>query len=331
MNREDPTSFLGGFFHFRWLGPILGIALMVVASIRAAETVGATAANGLSLLLIFSGVVWALGGRYRLRRLAEIYLWLSFILAVSLLKVLTDDLARRLGADELLTFQVAGVIHVGIAILACWALGAWSPGPAEGGGPPFVARLAAGILIVGAVIFWVGARTFPGTALDEVSSNLGGHLWTAGNFAIATLVTLPGLGLLTLALVRAGDRVLSRMALATFLFGSVFWILHLAFRLTVMRAVAEQIALTAAPPPWYGPWNEWAGVLFGIFSVLAYISIVLYGAALLRTGLTPRWVGGLCIVIGLLRAPFFGPPLFIHVLFWVVALMILTRAAPHSS
>ena len=100
----------------------------------------------------------------------------------------------------------------------------------------------------------------------------------------------------------AGDRVSSVLGLFGFLFGAVFWVLHLAFRLTVMRRAAEEYAHSASVPPWYQPWIEWSGLLFGIYSVLAYLGIVAYGAALLGTGLTPRWVGWILVVFGLLES-----------------------------
>ena len=307
----------------KWGGVVLTVLLIVVASIQDDGLLDAATANTLSVALILAGVLWTLRGPDKLRRLGELYLWLAFIVSVSLLRALTDSWAARTGSDTTTTFQVAAVGHLLIVVGALWALGAWTPRSEQGSLRPYAARLAAGLLIAGAVIFWIGARTFPGMSLDAVSQNLRGHSWTAGCFAAATLVTLVGLGLLTSELRAAGDRLLSLAAFCTFFFGSVFWILHLAFRLTVQRAVAEEYSRTGAAPAWFSSWSDWAGVLFGIFSVLAYVSVVTYGVAILRTRFVPRWVGWVCILLGLLFLPQFGPPLFIHVLLWLVGLFVL--------
>ena len=79
------------------------------------------------------------------------------------------------------------------------------------------------------------------------------------------------------------------------------------------------------------PACKWAGLLFGIYSVLAYLALMAYGAALLQTGLLVRWVGWTCLVFGLAAAPFFGPPLFIHVMPWFVSILLLKQGTPVST
>lgn len=302
----------------------LCILLLAVARMRSTTTLTDSLANGLSGLLIAAGVALALRGPDKLRRLAELYLWLAFIVSLSLLKILTDALAQQLSLDPLATLQTAGVVHAVIAAACLGILGAWLPASARPQTHSYPARLAAGLLIFGAVVFWIGARTFPGTDLPSVAASLGGHLWTAGNFLLAILITLIGLGLLTQTLRNAGDRTLALLALATITFGSVFWVLHLAFRLTVMRTAAEELTATGAVPSWYLPWIDASGLLFGLFSALAYLAIAAYGGAVLRTRLLPRWLGWTCLVVGLAAAPTFGPPFFIHTVLWIVGMTVLT-------
>lgn len=79
--------------------------------------------------------------------------------------------------------------------------------------------------------------------------------------------------------------------------------------------------LASGPPQWFEPWRGWAALLFGVYSVLAYIGLALYGGALLKTGWLPRWVGWTCVVAGLLAAPLGGLPLFIHVPLWLVGIL----------
>lgn len=175
-------------------------------------------------------------------------------------------------------------------------MGAWTHGktPAEHEFQP--ARLAAGLFIVGAVIFWIGATTFAGMRLEGIAANQSGHLLTSATFLVAAVITLTGLTLFTIVLHEAGDRCLSYLGLIAFAFGAVFWVIHLDFRLTVMIWAAGELTRTGVPPPWYEPWRNWASVMFGLYHVLAYAALAAYGGALLKTGLLSRWVGWTCII-----------------------------------
>jgi hypothetical protein len=260
----------------------------------------------------------------RLRRLSELYVWLAFILSVYYLQSLATAVAEWSGSSETSVFRSIAVAHLAVVCAALWTLGAWSAAVPS--------RLAAGLFIVGAVVFWVGARTFPGLALDRVAANLPGHLWTSVNFLLATIITLVGLALLTLVLREAGDRVLSAVGLLLFGFGSVFWVLHLAFRMTIVVQAAEAWSASAAAPDWFEPWSAWAALLFGIYSVLAYIGLAAYGGALLSVGWQRRWLGWTCVFAGLVAAPLGGLPLFIHVPLWLIGLMVLTdRSSPATA
>lgn len=85
------------------------------------------------------------------------------------------------------------------------------------------------------------------------------------------------------------------------------------------------MAQTGVPPPWYEPWYRWSGLLFGIYHVLAYLALVAYGAAVLKTALLARWVGWICIIFALVFLPFFGAPLAIHVVPWLLGVLLLQR------
>lgn len=153
-------------------------------------------------------------------------------------------------------------------------------------------------------------------------------MWTSLNFLVATMITLAGLVLFTLAMREAGDRVLSVLGLMAFGFGAVFWTLHLIFRLTVVVHAAQEWGETSSAPEWFEPWRLWAAWLFAIYSVLAYIGLAGYGTALLKMGWLPRWAGWGCVLAGLLAAPLGGLPLFIHVPLWLVGILLLRDASP---
>ncbi len=327
MNRVERKSSSDESALSRWAGAAISLLLVVVGIIeQLGGAIGDSLEHVLTPLLILVGVVWAVKGPERLLRLSELYLWLTFVLSMGLLQVLAHRLAGLIGADGLTVYRLVSTAHVVVVVLALRALGAWSREEGQANSNSYPARLAAGLMIVGAVIFWVGATTFPGMSLEKIVANRAAHLWTSSTFLLAAFITLAGLALLTLALREAGDRFLSVLGLLAFTFGAVFWTIHLAFRLTVMLAAAQELSRTAVPPPWFQPWTDWAGLLFGIYSVLAYLALVAYGGALLKTGLLARWVGWTCVVFGLLAAPFFGPPLVIHIAPWFVGILLVRQA-----
>jgi hypothetical protein len=128
----------------------------------------------------------------------------------------------------------------------------------------------------------------------------------------------------TLALVARGDRVLAHVGLLMFAFASVFWVLHLAIRMTVMVQAAHEWSAAGTPPIWFEPWRAWAALLFALYSVLAYAGLAAYGGAWISVRLQPRWAGWTCILAGPLAAPLGGLPLFVHVPLWVIGILMLT-------
>ena len=301
----------------KWLGPALFIALIVVAVVRRAVGLSATAGDILSLALILGGVGWALRSPKKLRSLSSLYLWLAFML-------LLDDPAHWLpavaGWDRALLYEIASGAHLLLVLMAASALGAWrKENPA---------RPAAGLFIAGAVIFWSGARIWPGMSLSVIAQHGPEHLWTSSTFLLATVITLAGMALLRLALQDAGDRFWATLGLLGYLFGAVFFVMHLGFRLTVMPLAAEEFGRVGAAPNWYEPWRIWAGLGFGIYHVLAYLALMAYGIALLKTRILPRAAASLSIGFALLAVPWFGPPLLIHMVPWILGVLILTVDPP---
>ena len=293
------------FLH-SWNGALLCVFLVAIARFRDSGTLGPHGANGLSVLLIGLGVGMALWGRDKLRRLAELFLWLGFILTLSLYKELAEALAAWLDTTWIQVFRPLAVVHGVLTLISLWVLGAWSPaGGPKGQG---LIKMSAGLLIFGAAVFWTGARTFPGSSLEAVAGNLDGHLWTAANFLAATVITLVGLLLLRFELQNRGASLASALGLFSFSFGAVFWVLHLALRLTLIPQAAAAFSRTGAAPPWFDPWSDWIGLLFGIFSVLAYLGIIAFGVAWLNASVQPRWVGKACVGFGLLALPWLGRP-----------------------
>jgi hypothetical protein len=307
------------------VGPVT--ALLLLASVVARESGLVSAAVGASIAIGVGavGAAQACRGPRRLRRLSEWYLWLAFIVSVYHLHLIAGAIAGWSGMVTIDVFKALAVGHVLVVGMALWILQAWSRDDSAPGRRD-LRRLSAALFIVGAVVFWVGARTFPGLSLDAVAANLEGHYWTSASFLVATVITLVGLGLLTQALRDAGHGAVPSAGLLLFTVGSVLWVLHLAFRLTVVVQAADDWRATTMTPGWYEPWRAWAALLFAIYSVLGYLGLAAYGSALLATRWTPRWVAWSCILAGVLAAPLGGLPLFIHVPLWLAGITFLTRA-----
>ncbi|MBI4483028.1 MAG: hypothetical protein HY652_09075 [Acidobacteria bacterium] len=315
----------------QWTGAVICVLLVTIGIAEHQLGLPASVSHTLSVLLILAGVGWAVRGPQRLRRLSELYLWLAFILTLRLYEVLSHRIAALIETDRFVVYCVVSAIHLLLIIATLGVLGAWTRGKTPAEAKSQLAGLAAGLFIVGAVIFWIGAMSFPGMRLEGIAANQPGHFLTSATFLVATVISLAGLTFFTLVLREAGDRFLSILGLVAFLFGAVFWVTHLAFRLTVMVSAAQEMARTAVPPPWYEPWYRWSGLLFGIYHVLAYLALVAYGAAVLKTALLARWVGWICIIFALVSLPFFGAPLAIHVVPWLLGVFLLQHRSQQKT
>lgn len=316
--REAPASRLGA---------VLGILLTAIVVSMERGAIGRPLGYAGSVVALSAGVAWVLIGRDRVRGIAELYLWLAFIVSLYFLHAIAETIAGRTGLATIDALRGAAVLHVALVAAAVWHLTRAGAAALGTSGEP--RRFAAAAFIVGAVVFWVGARTFPGTSLPQVQADAAGHVWTSVSFMLATFITLAGLAALTRGLVDAGNRVLAPAGLALFTVGAVLWTLHLTYRLTVLVHAADEWHRTAVTPLWFEPWRAWAGALFAIYTVLAYASLAAFGCALLKTTWTPRWVGWSCIASGLVAAPLGGLPLFIHVPLWLAGICLL-RPPPAS-
>jgi len=213
-------------------------------------------------------------------------------------------------------------------------------------------RAAAILLVCGWVTFWAGAvnpaawRFFTSASLHEFLEIVAAHqvawLWIAGSFALGVFLTLMGLVVLGTSLRAAGDRVWSELGQGAFLFGSILWLISIAFRATAMISAAKDTKFSGVVPPWFESIRAWSDALFAIYMVLAYLAIAAYGKALLATGLAPRWIARIHVIFGLFgavafiaRLPMFNPPLMIHLLPGILGVVLLLqlgrRVAPASA
>ena len=210
---------------------------------------------------------------------------------------------------------------------------------------PSTLKAAALLLIGGWVTFWAGAVT-PWAArfflrplptreyLQVIDENRSEWLWIAACFAAGVLLTLAGMVVLAVALREAGDRVWSELGRAAFSCGTVLWLAAIAFRATATVTAARETVASGAVPEWFEPLRAWAGALFAIYMVLAYLAIGAYGQAMLATRVAPRWVALTHVFFGLAgaagfvaRVPAFLPPLMIHLVPGILGVTLLVMLA----
>ncbi len=173
--------------------------------------------------------------------------------------------------------------------------------------------MTAGLLIACMVIFSVGGVLFTGRAFWRwPTSDTQRYLRLERGFVMsAVVVTCLGLALLHALLHDAGDSVFALLGLVTYLIGAV------------VVLVAETAALSG---------SAWANTQIILYVVLAFLGQAAFGAALLRTGLLPAWVGwatvlwnaGWLALLSILRPRDIYYPALHHVAPLVIGIALLT-------
>ncbi|MGH9363879.1 MAG: hypothetical protein ACRD1B_01245 [Thermoanaerobaculia bacterium] len=199
------------------------------------------------------------------------------------------------------------------------------------------------LLIAGSVVGWIGAFS-PVLMMPrkDIASNevwlyfVAAHQLSVvvrdGGFLGGVVLTVLGFAALTTTFRSVRERQLSELALISFLLGAVFWVMHLAFRLTATLGAARELLATGVVPTYFAaaPLAGFFGFLFGVYWVLAYVAIAAYGGAILRTQVLPASLGWSAIVFAVLFA-LTGVggdalPLFIHVIPFAIGVVLLRRA-----
>jgi len=247
-------------------------------------------ATTLMALAIIVGWIRYSSERTLWRRVLELYLWLVPV-SLSWLAAIRTAVGFR-------ATVTVGTIHLLVVAVAVWVLGWKGPTPAS---DPLL-RAAGVLLVLGSAVLWIGANTFPGVELENIHVQNAAHLFTTGSFFLGSVITLAGFTILTTLLRRSAHSVLAELGLVAFLSGFTFWSIHLAFRAVVMVAAAEELSVAGTAPLWYGIWRPWAGVMYGLYMTLAFLSIAAYGGAMLGRGLVGRRWGRTFVAFGLIAA-----------------------------
>ncbi len=137
--------------------------------------------------------------------------------------------------------------------------------------------IAASLLILSSMLFVVGGILYTGRAIWKwpVGETPGYLRWERGFVMAAVLATVLGLALLEDILRAAGESVLARLGMITYLFGAV------------VVVVAETSSLSK---------REWVYPQIVVYVVLAFLAQAAFGVGLLRTGLVAGWVGWATVI-----------------------------------
>ncbi|MBZ0318804.1 MAG: hypothetical protein K8L91_20480 [Anaerolineae bacterium] len=175
-----------------------------------------------------------------------------------------------------------------------------------------IRTIAASLLVLCFVVFTFGGVLYAGRAflkwqIDETSSHL---IWERGFVIGGVLATGLGLALLADMLRAAGEPVLSRLGMVTYLFGAV------------VVVVAETAYLGK---------RDWIYPQIVLYVVLAFLAQAAFGASLLQTGLIAGWVGwttiiwnlGWLLIMLLVRPPDIYFPVLHHVAPLIIGIALL--------
>ena len=201
----------------------------------------------------------------------------------------------------------------------------------------------AGILLILPIIFAPGVALYmrvkdkggpiifgqpPREWLRLVHEHPRAWFWATVSFMAAILIITGGLVLLAGQLRRAGDPGFADMGLLAFAIGAVLWVVHLAARLSVDPWAGNELAAKGSVPEVFTALSRWNWALYIIFMVLAFDGMLLFGGAILVTGLLPPWLGWATIAysaagLGILAAARDALPIMHHLMPLVIGITLL--------
>jgi len=170
--------------------------------------------------------------------------------------------------------------------------------------------IAASLLILSLIVFGFGGMLFTGRAFWGWSIGNTHLNWERGFIIAAVLTTVLGLALLEDMLRAAGEPVLSRLGMVTYLCGAV------------VVLVTETAYLSK---------RDWIYPQIVLYVVLAFLAQAAFGGALLRTGIVANWVGwgtviwnlGWLVVMGVVRPLDIYFPVLHHVAPLIIGIGLL--------
>lgn len=196
-------------------------------------------------------------------------------------------------------------------------------------------RLAGALLLTGGAVFLVGAFSPPWEqwyaplqrALDVIGRHRVAWYWIHSCFVVGVILTILGFVALAHGLRDTPAGLLATLVGIVYGTGAVFWLVNIAFRGSVQVWAAAEVVRTGSVPTGYEPLRHWAGLLFSLYMVLAYLASAGLGWLMLRTGLVPRWAAWSAVIIGLTGGGVVGMsvPLVVRLPLMVIGAFLLLR------
>jgi hypothetical protein len=195
------------------------------------------------------------------------------------------------------------------------------------------------VLVAGLVTFLTGAvfwkpavyqQALP-QALAAMAKDASRLRWIQSWMVVGIVTTTLGVALLARRIDLHGEHFWSTIGAACFTIGAGLMLVSLAFGLTVRPWAATETTSTGEVPRGYEAFDRFAGLLMAAHMVTAYASWAFFGAAILRSGAGPTWLGWSGLVAGpvlaagfvVLRGGPFAPPFLAHVYTAVIGIVLL--------
>lgn len=196
-------------------------------------------------------------------------------------------------------------------------------------------RLAGALLLTGGIVFTIGALSPPWEqwyaplqrALEVIGRHRVAWYWIHGCFVLGVILTMLGFVALAHGLRDTPAGLLASLVGAAYVTGAVFWLVNIAFRGSVQVWAAGEVIRTGSVPAEYEPWRHWAGLLFSLHMILAYLASAGLGWLMLRTALAPRWAAWFAVIVGVTGGGVVGMsvPMIVHIPFMVIGAFLLRR------
>ncbi len=206
----------------------------------------------------------------------------------------------------------------------------------------YLLRWSGIMLLAGGILFWIGAfwppykqwmTTDTREYLSIIQSNKTGWYVIHIFFTLGVVVSLFGMqSLSNTFMLLNGNKLLTSIMSSGYLVGSGFWLINIAFRMTVTLWAGQQLTEHNLMPDSFQAWMDWYNLIFAIYMVLAYLSIACIGFVLKDISILPEFVTWFCIIFGLsgiigylVQFPLFAPPLMVHLPMMILGIFILLK------
>jgi len=173
-------------------------------------------------------------------------------------------------------------------------------------------RVMGTLLLLGAVVFWIGAfmPLFDSKGqvvwllplaeqLAVIGDNTGMWQWAHALFVAGAVITLLGIAGLGVELEDTGGRLFARLATTIYLLSAVCWLVLVAFRSQVGVWASQEVVRTGVMPAFYEGLSSGLQALFMTYTVLAIVALALVGAALVQARFPAAWIGWFTIAYSL--------------------------------